>query len=148
VREMPYPPPPTPKPSPSSEGPLPAPPSLPPSPGASPVSPSPLGMMASLGNLRGGERDIPYQLAHPKVLQKPLTQLPEPSLLSPGSPVTVEVLLQIDVRGKVIGVSQVNPPQHRTWVIPLLNNWDFDPAQTQGKPVASDLRLQVTLEPR
>jgi len=148
VRETPYPPPPTPKPSPSSEGPLPAPPSLPPSPGASPVSPSPLGMMASLGNVRGGERDRPDQLAHPKDLQKTLTQLPEPTLLSPGSPVTVEVLLQIDERGKVIGVSQVNPPQHHTWVIPLLESWDFDPAETGGKPVASDLRLEVTVQPR
>ena len=60
----------------------------------------------------------------------------------------MEVLLQIDERGKVIGVSQVNPPQHHTWVIPLLESWDFDPAETGGKPVASDLRLEVTVQPR
>ncbi len=114
-----------------------------------------------LGSIRSGERDIPDQLAKPVQNQRQFSPVLDPlqiGLIS-GSALTFEVLVEIDEKGKLTIIRQVNPVEDGTqgpsgaktfdylsFAKELLKNWQFQAAHSGGQAVYSELWLRLTVK--
>ena len=114
-----------------------------------------------LGSIRSGERDIPDQLAKPVQNQRQFSPILDPlqiGLIS-GSALTFEVLVEIDEKGKLTIIRQVNPVEDGTqgqsgaqsfdylgFAKELLKNWQFQAAHSGGQAVYSELWLRLTVK--
>ncbi|TAF39031.1 MAG: hypothetical protein EAZ68_12490, partial [Oscillatoriales cyanobacterium] len=139
--------------------PLPYPRSPLPNPRRSPVRvpqpPESSGAIATLdlNSIRGGNRDIPDQLARPRQNQKQIDVLQIGS-----SVVSLDVFLQIDDRGRLAAIGNVKANSNQgsssgksinfeALARQLFRDWEFQPARSGGKPVYSELWLRVTIKP-
>jgi hypothetical protein len=106
-----------------------------------------------LSSIRGGNRDIPDQLARPKQNQKQIDVLQIGS-----SVVTLDVFLQIDDQGRLAAIGNVKASSNQgssggksinfeALARQLFRDWEFQPARSGGKPVYSELWLRVTIKP-
>ena len=106
-----------------------------------------------LSSIRGGNRDIPDQLARPKQNQKQIDVLQIGS-----SVVTLDVFLQIDDQGRLAAIGNVKASSSQgssggkninfeAIARQLFQDWEFQPARSGGKPVYSELSLRVTIKP-
>ncbi len=114
-----------------------------------------------LGSIRSGERDIPDQLAKPVQNQREFSPVLDPlqiGLIS-GSALTLEVLVEIDEKGKLTIIKQVNPVEDGTqgqsgaksfdylsFAKEVLKNWQFQAAHSGGQAVYSELWLRLTVK--
>jgi hypothetical protein len=139
--------------------PLPYPRSPLPNPRRSPVRvpqpPESSGAIATLdlNSIRGGNRDIPDQLARPRQNQKQI------DVLQIGSSVVrLDVFLQIDDRGRLAAIGNVKGSSNQgsssgksinfeAIARQLFRDWEFQPARSGGKPVYSELWVRVTIKP-
>ncbi|XZN90111.1 MAG: hypothetical protein ACM65M_21125 [Microcoleus sp.] len=139
--------------------PLPYPRSPLPNPRRSPVRvpqpPESSGAIATLdlNSIRGGNRDIPDQLARPRQNQKQIDVLQIGS-----SVVSLDVFLQIDDRGRLAAIGNVKASSNQgsssgkslnfeAIARQLFRDWEFQPARSGGKPVYSELWVRVTIKP-
>ncbi len=139
--------------------PLPYPRSPLPNPRRSPVKvpqpPESSGAIATLdlNSIRGGNRDIPDQLARPRQNQKQIDVLQIGS-----SVVSLDVFLQIDDRGRLAAIGNVKASSNQgsssgksinfeALARQLFRDWEFQPARSGGKPVYSELWVRVTIKP-
>ena len=114
-----------------------------------------------LGSIRSGERDIPDQLAKPLQNQRQFSPILDPLQfgLRSGSTLTFEVLIEIDEKGKLTIIRQVNPVEDSTqrqsgvqstdylgFAKELLKNWQFQAAHSGGQAVYSELWLRLTVK--
>ncbi|HLO48040.1 MAG TPA: hypothetical protein VK211_06415, partial [Kamptonema sp.] len=156
VRAMPYP---TPTPKKGDRESLPSTPQPP----ETPENQHSSGVLATfdLGSIRSGDKDIPEQLAVPEQNQRQF-----PSVLNPlqlglnqSSAVILQVLVEIDDRGKLTAIKEVNvvedsrSPQSTAKTTDylglakqLLKDWEFHPAYSGGQPVYSELWLRLTVK--
>ncbi|MEZ2249030.1 hypothetical protein [Microcoleus sp.] len=139
--------------------PLPYPRSPLPNPRRSPVRlpqpPESSGAIATLdlNSIRGGNRDIPDQLARPRQNQKQIDVLQIGS-----SVVSLDVFLQIDDRGRLAAIGNVKASSNQgsssgkslnfeAIARQLFRDWEFQPARSGSKPVYSELWVRVTIKP-
>ncbi|XZO02888.1 MAG: hypothetical protein ACM65L_03685 [Microcoleus sp.] len=106
-----------------------------------------------LNSIRGGNRDIPDQLARPRQNQKQIDVLQIGS-----SVVSLDVFLQIDDRGRLAAIGNVKASSNQgsssgksinfeAIARQLFRDWEFQPARSSGKPVYSELWVRVTIKP-
>ncbi|MEZ2279500.1 MAG: hypothetical protein ACBR12_21590 [Microcoleus sp.] len=139
--------------------PLPYPRSPLPNPRRSPVRvpqpPESSGAIATLdlNSIRGGNRDIPDQLARPRQNQKQIDVLQIGS-----SVVSLDVFLQIDDQGRLAAIGNVKASSNQgsssgkslnfeAIARQLFRDWEFQPARSGSKPVYSELWVRVTIKP-
>ena len=114
-----------------------------------------------LGSIRSGDRDIPDRLAKPVQNQRQFSAVLNPLEigLSSGSALTLEVLVEIDEKGKLTIVREVNAVEDGTkgssepkntdylgFAKELLKNWQFQAAHSGGQAVYSELWLRLTVK--
>ena len=110
-----------------------------------------------LSSIRGGNRDIPDQLARPKQNQKQFLSVIDGVQIG-SSVVTLDVSLQIDDRGRLAAIGNVKASSSQgssggkninfeAIARKLFRDWEFQPARSGGKPVYSELSLRVTIKP-
>ncbi|MDF0554700.1 hypothetical protein [Kamptonema sp. UHCC 0994] len=114
-----------------------------------------------LGSIRSGDRDIPDRLAKPVQNQRQFSPVLNPLEigLSSGSALTLEVLVEIDEKGKLTIVREVNAVEDGTkgssepkntdylgFAKELLKNWEFQAAHSGGQAVYSELWLRLTVK--
>lgn len=109
-----------------------------------------------LSSIRGGNRDIPDQLARPKQNRKQFLSAID-GLPIGSSVVTLDVSLQIDDRGRLAAIGKVKAISSQgssgknvdfdVLARQLFRDWEFQPARSGGKPVYSELSLRVTIKP-
>ncbi|WP_341733864.1 hypothetical protein, partial [Microcoleus sp. EPA2] len=120
-----------------------------------PQPPESSGAIATLdlNSIRGGNRDIPDQLARPRQNQKQIDVLQIGS-----SVVSLDVFLQIDDRGRLAAIGNVKGSSNQgsssgksinfeAIARQLFRDWEFQPARSGGKPVYSELWVRVTIKP-
>gem|GEM_PF-2510878 len=124
-----------------------------------PQPPESSGVVATLdlSSIRGGNRDIPDQLAKPKQNQKQFLSAIN-GLQIGSSVVTLDVFLQIDEQGRLAAIGNVKASSSQgssggksinfeAIAKQLFRDWEFQPARSGGKPVYSELWLRVTIKP-
>ena len=124
-----------------------------------PQPPESSGVVATvdLSSIRGGNRDIPDQLAKPKQNQKQFFSAID-GLQIGSAVVTLDVFLQIDPQGRLAAIGNVKASSSQgssggksinfeAIAKQLFRDWEFQPARSGGKPVYSELWLRVTIKP-
>lgn len=116
------------------------------------------GVFAQMSIAELGTQDRNYDVP-PQLLE---TQKPFPNLLLPpqvgqnaNQPITMQVVLSIDARGKPIPASihvseeskTLTGVDYDTLAVNLLKDWQFQPATFQGKPTYADVVVVISIAP-